>query len=312
MPSSLPTETLTYSSSSSRPASPAQEAMESQSPIDESILAPDELAKIKSAQNRRKSSSWKGFNLKRQLSKVDMKIKKTFGDTPPVTSQTDKPSNSASNSVFYTMGNIEKTPLSPVEVSPDTESNSTPTDTEQDKSDYIEELERDIVQSLADLEMKDQLSPNNIEQAVELSNSDVDSEPTSLSPSQSTSPQNVAPKFPEKQKKVEFTDAALTKIVSQNVEGSSISRPSDLPLQENYNSERPNVPPRTKKKDKRDQRLLSVPNIKPYTKPDVKDLRKKSTKKEQSSIAGNLMRRFSKYQLNDESRKEKPKKKIYL
>lgn len=262
----------------------------------EDIISPEESAKIYAAQSRRKSSSWKGF--KRQLSKVDMKLKKTFGE-------------GRKGSIFYAP--TDGTPLSPVEISPDTVSSSTPTDT--DKSDYMEDLDKD------DLEMSDDSDTNTN------TNSDQESEPRSLSQSQSNSNQNIAeqscprnipdfppridgrkartmsqPAFPAQSlKKVDFNEEIMIKTSFSTVDGGRLSRPSDLPLQDN--SDRPNPPPRTKRKDNRNQRLLSVPNIK-YVRQDaagMQDLRSRSNK-DQASFAGNIMRRFSKYQLCEEKK----------
>lgn len=328
LPFSLPPETINFQTvqtlSSSRSPSPANEALEqSSSPptTDDSVITPEEMIKIKSAQSRRKSTSWKGFNFKRQLSKVDMKIKKTLGDSSGGGSSSAAISgNDRKNSVFYY--GVEGIPsvLSPVEISPEGSdaNSSTPTECEQNKSEYLEELEKDIVKSLdvdvigvntnlKDLSLSDDLDSN--------SNSDIESEP--VTPLQSQSPTTgygVAqslPKFPTiKQrtmsqpqasysiKKVDFIEEPFIKSSVPQNEGGSISRPLDLPLQETYDRDRPNPPPRTKKKEKRDQRLLSVPNIK-YVKPDVQDLRSKSMKTDQPSFTGNLMRRFSKYLIND-------------
>lgn len=244
-----------------------------------------------------------------------MKIKKTFSDGAQpstsgagaidvtVKSKPDKIGSTTNQSVsvqsggsvFYTMG--ERTPLSPVEVSPDTDPVSTPTDTEQDKSDFLEELEKDIVKSLNEIDNKDIQSGYTVEQAVEesQSNSDNDSEPNSPIHSESTSTQNIAQSIPRPiTKRVDFAEEPIIKSVALSpVEGAMVSRPSNLPLQENY----PNAPPRTKKKEKRDkERLLSVPNIK-YVKPEVKDLRSKVKGEQSTGFAGNLMRRFSKYQI---------------
>lgn len=92
-------------------------------------------------------------------------------------------------------------------------------------------------------------------------------------------------------------------------------RPDNLPLVDEYGN--PVPPPRHKKKlqEKRDQRLLSVPNIK-FNKPevpnmhDLRDGREQVTTtgsnhhhhhhpqpQQQASFTGNLMRRFSKCQL---------------
>lgn len=56
-------------------------------PVEQAQEAVEEEKTIPIPQNRRKSSTWKGFNLKRQLTKVDMKLK--------------KPSKDKRGSVFY-------------------------------------------------------------------------------------------------------------------------------------------------------------------------------------------------------------------
>lgn len=227
-----------------------------------------------------------------------MKLKKTFGDGGSNSNTSCGDGKEKSTSIFYTMG--DKPTLSPVEISPDTETHSSPTDTDQDKSDYIEELEKDIVKSLQDLDYKDAASP--IDTGCESRNSNSDIESDAISPSQ----QNV-----NKSKKVEFLP--IEPLAISPTEGGFVSRPLDLPLQDS--NDRPFPPPRGKK-----NRLLSVPNIKPFTiapgtsatttgsvtsKPEVRDLRSvnrsKSTKEggQSASFAGNLMRRFSKYQLCD-------------
>lgn len=267
--------------------------------------------RMEAAQSRRKSSSWKGFNLKRQISKVNMKLTNTFGDS------------GKRGSVFY-YGATEGTPLSPVEISPDSQSNSETVDS--DKSDYLVELEKDIVQSIADLESKP-LTPETLggtSQDNTASNSDQESEPTSLSEAQSQLAQGLAQSVPKSilqgvdvrqvdceqrkqrtmsqpqalpSKRVDFSDECTVRSLATNLEGARLSRPSELPLFDE--TDRPMPPPRTKKKDKRDQRLLSVPNIK-YVRQDstkMRDLRSRSDKDQASSFAGSLIRRFSKYLL---------------
>ncbi|XP_055843136.1 syntaxin-binding protein 5 isoform X1 [Episyrphus balteatus] len=333
MPSSLPHETITatlvtqtaqsspsvareQSTSPSRPISPACEALEtpqSSSTNNNSPTSEDQpaLQSSESSQGRRKSIPWKAFNLKRQLSKVNMKISKTDPNTP---------SGSKSSSVFY-CAPTEGTPLSPVEISPDSVSESTPTDTEQDKSDYMEQIEKDIVSSLNETENKEIAPEASLESTLDRlcgSNSDL-SEPTSLSASQSNSTQNIAQSVPKinihdrivivrtnkkertmsqpqavpisGSKRVDFSDEpAFTKSLVSTMEGAHVSRPVDLPLFDNDGDQQhPVAPPRYKKKDKRDQRLLSVPNIK-Y---QVRDLRSRNGRGDPSpSFAGNLMRRF--------------------
>uniref|UniRef100_A0A1B0DHS9 Uncharacterized protein n=1 Tax=Phlebotomus papatasi TaxID=29031 RepID=A0A1B0DHS9_PHLPP len=304
MPSSLPLE---GSQNSSRAPSPANEALEVGAvPIDESVT-PEDVGKggPDSGQQRRKSSSWKAFNIKRQLSKVDTKIRSTFGTSDPS-------GGGKRGSVFY-CGATEGLPLSPVEISPDSDPKSTSTDTEQDKSDFVEQIESEIVQSLD--EMTNQRSVDTVEKDVERHHEVLRT--TSPCPGIAQSvPKSILQQTESNsmrdQKRVEFIEEPVQRItlVSPS-EGARVSRPSDLPLfPDGGDLDRPIAPPRGKKKEK--QRLLSVPNIK-YIKPEsstqhFKDLRGRATANvgsrghetgsaSGSSFAGNLMRRFSKYQV---------------
>ncbi|XP_055709030.1 syntaxin-binding protein 5 isoform X7 [Phlebotomus papatasi] len=301
MPSSLPLE---GSQNSSRAPSPANEALEVGAvPIDESVT-PEDVGKggPDSGQQRRKSSSWKAFNIKRQLSKVDTKIRSTFGTSDPS-------GGGKRGSVFY-CGATEGLPLSPVEISPDSDPKSTSTDTEQDKSDFVEQIESEIVQSLD--EMTNQRSVDTVEKDVERHHEVLRT--TSPCPGIAQSvPKSILQQTESNsmrdQKRVEFIEEPVQRItlVSPS-EGARVSRPSDLPLfPDGGDLDRPIAPPRGKKKEK--QRLLSVPNIK-YIKPEsstqhFKDLRGRATANvgsrghetgsaSGSSFAGNLMRRFNK------------------
>ncbi|XP_055709029.1 syntaxin-binding protein 5 isoform X6 [Phlebotomus papatasi] len=308
MPSSLPLE---GSQNSSRAPSPANEALEVGAvPIDESVT-PEDVGKggPDSGQQRRKSSSWKAFNIKRQLSKVDTKIRSTFGTSDPS-------GGGKRGSVFY-CGATEGLPLSPVEISPDSDPKSTSTDTEQDKSDFVEQIESEIVQSLD--EMTNQRSVDTVEKDVERHHEVLRT--TSPCPGIAQSvPKSILQQTESNsmrdQKRVEFIEEPVQRItlVSPS-EGARVSRPSDLPLfPDGGDLDRPIAPPRGKKKEK--QRLLSVPNIK-YIKPEsstqhFKDLRGRATANvgsrghetgsaSGSSFAGNLMRRFSRVDKLDSS-----------
>ncbi|GAB0094074.1 syntaxin-binding protein 5 [Sergentomyia squamirostris] len=297
MPSSMPLE---GSQNSSRAPSPANEALEvTPVPNDESIT-PEEGSRIVQeggGQQRRKSSSWKAFNIKRQLSKVDTKIRSTFSSTDGASGKR--------GSIFY-CGPTEGVPLSPVEVSPDSDPKSTSTDTEQDKSDYLEQIESEIVQSLDEVNsQKFDSDDREVERYQEIPRT---------SPCLAPSP-GIAQSVPKSilqqseassvrdMKRVEFLEEPLQRVTLVSpTEGGRLSRPSDLPLFGDDDPDRPIAPPRGKKKEK--QRLLSVPNIK-YTKQDggqqFKDLRGKATAGNRghesgsvsgTSFAGNLMRRF--------------------
>ncbi len=209
-------------------------------------------------------------------------------------------------SIFH-HGPTEGTPLSPVEVSPITTSHSASSDT--DKSDFIAELEKDIVQSIDELNVKKAITPDSRD--VTANNSDdPESEPSSLNDyqQQSHAPRSILQSVDMKpkrlsqpqnllSKKVDFSEETVVRSLATNVDGSRMSRPSELPLFDENGQ--PILPPRGKKKDNRDKRLLSVPNIK-FTRQEstnLKDLRPRSDKDQGSSFAGNIMRRFSKYQL---------------
>lgn len=317
----------------SRPPSPANEANEECStPTDDGNISQDERVKIEAAQCRRKSSAWKGFNLKRRLSRVNLKLTSTFGDGGG-SSGTGQKKRSAS--IFY-HGPTDGTPLSPVEISPESiESSNTPDETE-DKSDYLADLEKNIVQSLSDIESKTP-SEHNPDSSVDntASNSDQESEPVSLSDvqphigtsygqsvprsilqnvdarcstggaSSSTVTEEVdfrrrtqrqlsQPQSLLQGKRVDFSEDTIVKSLGTQLEGAHLSRPSDLPLFDDYGN--PIAPLRSMKKVKRN-RMLSVPNIKLSRLDSVKlrDLRARSQKDQAPSFAGSLIRRFSKY-----------------
>lgn len=231
--------------------------------------------------------------------------------------------------------------MSPVEISPESiESVTTPDETAAaEKSDYLADLEKNIVQSLSDIESKTP-SEHNPDSSVDntASNSDQESEPVSLSDVQPhigtgygqsvprsilqnvdarssanvgsatssatvtedvdcrrrTQRQMSQPQSLLQGKRVDFSEDAIVKSLGTQLEGAHLSRPSDLPLFDDYGN--PIAPLRTMKKVKRN-RMLSVPNIKLSRLDAVKfrDLRARSQKDQASSFAGSLIRRFSKY-----------------
>lgn len=312
LPSSIPQETITDASAaitgvSSRPVSPATEALETPTSED----APQLPVEGEVPQGRRKSIPWKSFNLKRQLSKVNM-IKSKNNENVAATAK--------KGSQFY-CAPTDGTPLSPVEISPDTpNSESVPSEpSDAERSDYLEQIEKDIQSALDEMNIRTEI---NIESFRSPSTSDL-----SDTESPTVSTMNMAQSMPKSsihemmtkgrgrkertmslsqpQANYNMEEPIITKSCVAPVEGAFQSRPSDLPLydanNEQQQQQQPVPPPRYKKKDKRDQRLLSVPNIK-YP---VCDLRSKSGGKlepqqqqpqpQQQSFAGNLMRRFSKY-----------------
>lgn len=232
-----------------------------------------------------------------------MMLTNTFSDSSGSGSGTTK-----RGSIFH-HGPTEGTPLSPVEVSPITTSQSTSSET--DKSDFISELEKDIVHSIDDVHAKKlPITPDSRDVTADNSD-DPESEPSSLidyQHQQSQAPRSILQSVDLKPKrlsqpqalplkKVDFSEETVVRSVAGNCEGSRMSRPSELPLFDENGQ--PILPPRGKKKDSRDKRLLSVPNIKfnRLESTKLKDLRARNEKDQGSSFAGNIMRRFSKYQL---------------
>lgn len=282
----------------SRPPSPANEAQEN-----DDILSPEEEEQYTAiAQCRRKSSSWSRFKLKRQLTKVNMMLTNTFSEAGSSGSN----ATTKRGSIFH-HGPTEGTPLSPVEVSPIATSHSTSSDT--DRSDFIADIEKDIVQSIDELSAKKPITPDSRD-ATANNSDDAESEPSSLvdCQQQSHTPRSILQSVDMKprkvsqpqnlpSKKVDFSEETVVRSLATNCEGSRMSRPSELPLFDENGQ--PILPPRGKKKDNRDKRLLSVPNIK-FNRQEstkLKDLRARSEKDQGSSFAGNIIRRFSKYQL---------------
>ncbi|XP_017065022.1 syntaxin-binding protein 5 isoform X2 [Drosophila eugracilis] len=201
-------ETLLSGSAASTAAAAASAAMMAKSPQRDDA-APKEL------QDRRKSMSWKTFNLKRQLSKVNMKI-------GGLNVNTDMESLKNS-SIFYT----------PKEVSPE---GATPPATEEEATPEGKEDE-----SLDDADMASNVAAPSPSPAVrgKFRSSTTDS-PVEGASSSATSGI----------RRVDFEQPAAMEV----------ERPNNLPLAD---APAPLKPARQKFKEKsRDQRLLSVPNIK--------------------------------------------------
>lgn len=209
---------------------------------------PDEGKAIpipQAATTRRRSSAWKGFNFKRQLSKVDMRLKNTFSSGDHHHNQNKE----KRNSIFYS-------DISPS--GPDLEETEEKSSPESDEDTVIEisnsshKLKQDSKEVDEDSPMEESFLVGSLGTHYEI-------------PS----------------KKVGFAN-----------------RPDNLDLVDENGY--PIRPPRYKKKmrDKRAERLMSVPNIK-FHKAELRDLRDKDEKevagsRDQPSFAGNLMRRFSK------------------
>ncbi|XP_065362680.1 syntaxin-binding protein 5 isoform X1 [Calliphora vicina] len=212
-------------SNSSRPVSPDNErgavgGMPTKSPMREEVSVPP-----KELPERRMSMSWKK-NLKRQLSKVNMKIGKNMNNENDGTGP-------KSSSVFYTQK----------ECSPEDSDQSPPKDP-----------------VVVGLEARESMTESNIADAIDAqAESGLSSEEKETAP-----PEYLFETVQQSAKRVDFA----------NDTGNQSSRPNNLPLMSTVASGSgtgtvtsneavpPTRPPRQKFKEKRDQRLLSVPNIK--------------------------------------------------
>ena len=123
------------SNETSRPASPAADALESLS-LDEEAMSPEEAKMMKA--NHRKNSSWKG--IKSQFSKAEMKIKSTF--TEPTKRK---------GSMFYGSA-ADGTAISPIELSPDSVESGPPSP-DQDGNNDKEKTEKiaDLIKNIEEL-----------------------------------------------------------------------------------------------------------------------------------------------------------------
>ena len=183
---------------------------------------------------------------------------------------------------------VDGTIISPTEISPESVE-SGPSSPEDDKSEKMADLIKNIEDLGAECD-KEMAAVSNV-----------------TTPTTSMKMSNNGDK---KDKRVDFVEEPCRKISFPVVEGAGISRPTDLTFSKDPNS--PIAPPRIKK-EKRLERLLSVPNIK-LNKIDQNrliSLRKSSNVLEQKSASastatttmstknkGNFMRRFSKYQFH--------------
>ncbi|XP_068617492.1 syntaxin-binding protein 5 isoform X3 [Battus philenor] len=218
--------------------------------------------------NRRKSTSWKTFNLKRQLSKVDLKFKSAF--TVPPDNKDGNTDEEKSNSQFY---------CDPVEKSePAPESNDETPDVVEKATEAIEE-DKDLS---SPLRVCSDVFERMHKELQERSSSDV----------YDRMHKELQERWQDKEKSEVSPDLSPSKLEEEKV-----PRPDNLPL---FDEEgKPTRPPRQKskkkeEKDQRDQRLLSVPNIKYSKQEAMRDARKRQSTSQpaSASFAGNLMRRF--------------------
>ncbi|CAH0720277.1 unnamed protein product, partial [Brenthis ino] len=213
---------------------------------------------------RRKSTPWKTFNLKRQLSKVDLKLKAAFG--PPENEEI----NEKGNSQFYCETAETEAAIESNTDSPDGDEKVIEEDKSQLSSplrvcsDVFERMHREL-QEKRSSDVYDRMHKELQERWQDKDRSD---------PSPDISPSKIG-------------------------DDEKATRPDNLPLFDEDG--KPMRPPRSKskrsdsEKNQRDQRLLSVPNIKYNKQESVRDLRKKQAPQQSQSFAGNLMRRFREF-----------------
>lgn len=306
----------------SRPASPGVEATE------ETVLTEKMKDKeaIKLENSRRKSMSWKG-KLTRQLSSAQIKIISTFKEPTKMATkvpvmQSEPGTPIEHRDLAFATSELEvpndlRGALSEgaTAVPSDCSNSSSRTLSPNIDAEYLSKLEQEIVTSLEQAGYKDEQTIE--DEAKTTTTGDDDQIPVdSSSDSDSSSspadiPQNIRTNVKQRTssnpsiKRVEFSEEVMQRAnVTQN-DGARISRPSRLELDNTTTTEEteqgPVRPPRnknTKLIDKRNERLLSVPNLK-MSKQNLKDLRSKSGRSDSSAgsskFAGNLIRRFSKY-----------------
>jgi hypothetical protein len=246
---------------------------------------------------RRSSHPWKGFSLKKRLSRVDQKLKHTFSaasqhtDAPYSTSQ----SKEKRSSVFYYSSS--DMPCTPSIVHPtETESPTEPPEGSKSKDICTPDCSQTEPHSDftvcgatgSDANTQEQECTGGIP-SQEYTCSQVLLSPTEDSRNDNTDDtSDIEPTTPMQDETEEFGESVITK---------KFNRPVDLPLFDTDG--KPVRPPRRelKKKcvEKRDGRLLSVPNIK-FNRADhcLRDLRNKEDSSSNQPSFGNLMRRLSK------------------
>ncbi|XP_020280072.1 syntaxin-binding protein 5 isoform X2 [Pseudomyrmex gracilis] len=233
---------------------------------EESTSEPNKAGSLPNGEECQKSQGWKGFSLKRQLSKVDLKIKNTF--TPSLVSS----QNGSSSSGLMQVPQCQQ-------VGGDTSSQKSSTF-------YCNISETaSTSRSLSPVESVDSessLSPENQSPGHESSQAPVDDRKREIQEARSPTTEN------ESEKPTAISDGGNVGVKTEAV------RPMNLSLPEHEAK-----PPRMKriakmKQSKREGRLLSVPNLK-FSKNEstVCDLRCEESATTESSFTGNLMRRFS-------------------
>ena len=261
---------------------------------------PNDLRSPCGEQARRRSSHpWKGFSLKKQLSRVDQKFKHTFSaasqptNAPCSTSQ----SKDKRSSVFYYSSS--DMPCTPSVVNPTETESPPPEPSEGSESKDICTPDCTQTEPHSDFTVCGATGSTVNTQEQECTDGIADQENTCsqvlLNPTEASRNGNddgtshTEPTTPMQDETKEFVETVITK---------KVNRPVDLPLFDKDG--KPVRPPRREPKkkflEKLDGRLLSVPNIK-FNRADhcLRDLRNKEDSSSNQPSFGNLMRRLSKF-----------------
>lgn len=243
-------------------------------------------------QGRRKSHTWKNFSLKKKLSRVDQKFKSTFSSQPVVSGQGTS-ANRDKSSVFYYSQSTD-TLQTPVVCA------LSETDSPVESVSISENAEKGCEITNKVVSCTKESSVDAVPVSDLNKNIDVCTQILIKSPEESPSTENSI-KTPEEIGAVDNRKEETNSVTEENVSvvlNRKVSRPVDLPL---FDSDgKPIRPPRKDSKikvDRRDGRLLSVPNIM-FHKPDhsLHDLRQKVDVGSNPPSFGNLMRRLSKFE----------------
>lgn len=255
-----------------------------------------------SEQERRRSShSWKGFSLKKQLSRVDQKFKHTFAAAPQPTyapSSTSHSKDKRSSVFYYSSSDMPFTHsvVDTIEIE-----SPLPEPSEENESKGVCTPDCTQTESQGDFTLcgtvGSSVGTKEQECTDELAGQESTTSQVLLSPVEDSRNGN-----PETDEAVSHTEPTSpmqeeAKEICETVITKKVNRPIDLPL---FDMDGKPVRPQrreSKKKfvDKREGRLLSVPNIK-YSRSDhwLRDLRSKEDASSNQPSFGNLMRRLSK------------------
>lgn len=306
---------------SSRPVSPGVEVTE-ETNLEEKMKNKEAM---KLENSRRKSMSWKG-KLTRQLSSAQIKIISTFKEPTKMATKVPVMQSEPGTPIEHrdlTFATSELEVPSDMRGALSEGATAVPSDCSNSSSrtlspnidaEYLSKLEHEIVTSLEQAGYRDEATIEDETKTMTEpddvpidSSSDADSSDSSPEPTHQRTTQKKRTSSNPSIKRVEFSEEVRQRI--SEVDGARASRPSRLDLESTTDpdTEGPMRPPRhnskTKLLDKRNERLLSVPNLK-MSRQNLKDLRSKSGRSDSSAggqgsskFAGNLIRRFSKYHL---------------